>query len=259
MSRFSWLEIKAQGKKFISQEPESYDAYFYLKRAKAKFLNGEFEPALRYYARSLEQDHLIEEAWVGQLRCLIELGEFSEAVVWADRAIQLFPGSARILAMKALALGRKGELDRALAASDASLKSASERDGLVFWARGDILISSNQNTAESCFLKAKEAGNDKLDVYLCIAKSYLSMGMDNSAKKTLIAIQSLGRDNPQFWYFLGICNDRMGELAQARNCWVRALELKPDYSEARHALNELERKGLYGKLVAMLKKFFSGG
>ena len=46
---------------------------------------------------------------------LVELGEYQEAKLWADKAIEKFPGDPELLAAKAVALARSGDLQGALA------------------------------------------------------------------------------------------------------------------------------------------------
>jgi Flp pilus assembly protein TadD len=44
--------------------------------------------------------------WTGQVRMLIELKEFHEAKLWADKALEKFPNEPELLAAKAVALAR---------------------------------------------------------------------------------------------------------------------------------------------------------
>jgi len=79
------------------------DEAHYLQKAKETFDDEDYERALAYYSRALQYGTDPEEAWVGQLRSLIELGQMQEAVVWSERALERFPNSAQILAARAQA------------------------------------------------------------------------------------------------------------------------------------------------------------
>src|SRR5437773_4441568 len=125
----------------------------YLAEANAAFENGEFEPALRRYAKVLEFNPNNAAAWTGQVRMLIELGEFREAKLWADKALEKFPREPELLAAKAVALGRNGDLQAALAFSDASIEERGDTPYL-WLARGDVLLAGAEPPADYCLEKA---------------------------------------------------------------------------------------------------------
>src|SRR5207249_7991508 len=93
-----------------------------LAEARTAFENGDFELGLRLYSKVLEFNPENAAAWTGQVRMLVELGEFHEAKLWADKALERFPSEPELLAAKAVALGRNGDLQGAIAFSDASIE-----------------------------------------------------------------------------------------------------------------------------------------
>ena len=70
---------------------------------------GHFETALQMYTRALGVDRSLVPAWVGQLQMLVELREYPEARLWADKALELFRNNGDILAAKAQACVRQGD------------------------------------------------------------------------------------------------------------------------------------------------------
>ena len=74
------------------------DAQRHVAEAQAAYERADFEQALRSYSRVLEHDPLHVPAWAGQVRALIELGEFQEARLWADKALERFPTEPELLA-----------------------------------------------------------------------------------------------------------------------------------------------------------------
>ncbi len=84
---------------------------------------------------------------------LIELGEYREAKLWADKALERFPSEPELLAAKAVALGRSGDLQGALAFSDASIEERGDTP-YVWLARGDVLLAREETRADYCFEKA---------------------------------------------------------------------------------------------------------
>src|SRR5216683_8292380 len=109
MSRFSNLEFSGESEN-QSQQPKALvkDEAYYYAEARAAFENGNFEAALRLFSKVLEFNPENAAAWTGQVRMLIELGEFGEAKLWADKALEHFPREPELLAAKAVALGRTG-------------------------------------------------------------------------------------------------------------------------------------------------------
>src|ERR1044072_6734861 len=111
MSRFENLELSGESE----EQPRRHkalvkDEAFYLAEAQTAFENGEFKAALRSYGKVIEFNPQNSTAWTGQVRMLIELGEFKEAKLWADKALERFPREPGLLAAAAVARGRSGDL-----------------------------------------------------------------------------------------------------------------------------------------------------
>jgi len=108
MSRFGNLEFgESEDQSSDFQKPLLKDEAFYLKEALTAFQTGNFEPGLRFYAKVLEYNAANVTAWTGQVRMLIELGEYREAKLWADKALERFPHQPELLAAKAVARTRR--------------------------------------------------------------------------------------------------------------------------------------------------------
>ena len=144
MSRFNSLEF---GEQFDDQLPQQRELVkgeaFYMAEARAAFENANFEQGLRLYSKVLEFNPENASAWTGQVRMLIELGEFREAKLWADKALERFPHEPELLAAKAVALGRSGDLQGALAFSDASIEERGDTP-YIWLARGDVLMAREE-------------------------------------------------------------------------------------------------------------------
>ena len=87
------------------------------------------------------------------LQMLVELGEYREARIWADKALERFPNEPDLLAAKAVALGRGGDLQAALAFSDAPIEERGDTP-YVWLARGAVLLAAKQKQAVSCIEQA---------------------------------------------------------------------------------------------------------
>src|SRR4051812_21758706 len=91
MSRFVNLELGGESEDQPGeQRPRSLikDEAYYFAEARTAFENGNFEQGLRFYSKVLEFNPQNASAWTGQVRMLIELGEFREAKLWADKALE---------------------------------------------------------------------------------------------------------------------------------------------------------------------------
>ncbi len=143
MDRFSQLEfgdaVPEGGKS--PGEPVRDAGYFY-KEATKYWLAGDYEVALRNYSRVLERNNTVFEAWAGQVLMLIELYEYREADMWADKALELFPEHPELLALKAVASARDAKRQQATAYSDNSVGKES-LTSRVWLARAEIFIHQN--------------------------------------------------------------------------------------------------------------------
>src|SRR4051812_46775730 len=153
MSRFGKLEFGESPRSDTQERARVKDESFYILEANSFFESGRFEQALRSYAKALEQNPKSAGAWTGQVRMLIELGEFKEAKLWAEKALAIFPREGDLLAAKAVALARSGDAKGALAFSDAAMEV--EGGSPYIWvARGDVLLARKEKRAAYCFEKA---------------------------------------------------------------------------------------------------------
>src|SRR3954468_10315304 len=97
---------------------------------------------------------------------LIELGEFGEAKLWADKALEKFPNDAELLASKAVALGRTGDVKGAMLFSDAAVEQRGDTP-YVWLARADVLLAREEKRAEASFERAlMVAGGDWFVLWL---------------------------------------------------------------------------------------------
>jgi len=249
MARFSQLEFDEtypERKKTLSGEPIRDAKYFY-KEAIRSQLAGDFELALRNYSRTLEKNRMIFEAWVGQTLMLIELGEYKEAIVWADKALENFPDQSELFAVKALAYWRDSQPEKAIDSSDISV-SKNNVTSRVWLIRAEIMFNRKSTVAESCMSKAislagKEIGIIRLDTgrLLKNKKNYFA------AIEHLNEVIRIFPQSPLAWYELGCCQSELG-FSQAKATIEQSLKLRPNWKLAKTALSKCKRKGFFSKL-----------
>jgi tetratricopeptide (TPR) repeat protein len=254
MSRFSNLEFGNESEDpALHSKPLVKDEAYYCAEARSAFESGEFETALRLYSKVLEFNPLNASAWAGQVRMLIELNEFGEARLWADKALERFPHEAELLAAKAVALARGGDLQGALAFSDASIEERGDTP-YVWLARGDVLLARKEARADYCFDKALLlAPHDWFITWLAARIRYYYHQFALALKLALQAVE-LNAGHFLLWLQLGHCQQSLGLLGAARNSFTQAQQLNPQSRAAKTALSKLGGSGLGSRLLGFWRR-----
>jgi tetratricopeptide (TPR) repeat protein len=199
---------------------------------------GHFETALQMYTRALGVDRSLLPAWVGQLQMLVELREYPEARLWADKALELFRNNGELLAAKAQACLRQGDSAAAAACADASLQNSGS-SSFRWRVRGEVVLRRSPDRARDCFEKSlAEAGADWFDRVL-IARVYLFHALPAAA----VSYAQLGVDrepsSPFAWLILGRCQQGLGLAERAAASYSRCRELPGGRADAEAAMREL--------------------
>jgi tetratricopeptide (TPR) repeat protein len=257
MSRFSNLEFGSESEDRSPQQKALVkDEAYYLAEARAAFAEGNFESGLRLYSKVLEFNPQNATAWTGQVRMLIELGEYREAKLWADKALERFPHEPELLAAKAVALARGGELESALAFSDASIEEHGDTP-YIWLARGDVLLARQESRADYCFEKALLlAPRDWFVAWLAARVRYFYEQFALALKFLQQAIE-WNAGHFLVWLELGRCQQALGLIGPARNSFSQARQLNPQCREADRALSELSGSGLGSRVRGWWRRVFS--
>lgn len=257
MSRFINLEFGGESEdQGQEQTPVGKDEAYYSAKARSAFENGEFEAGLRLYSKVLEFNPSNAAAWTGQVRMLIELGEYREAKLWADKALERFPHEPELLASKAVALGRSGDLDGALAFSDAAIEERGDTP-YIWLARGDVLLAREEARADYCFEKALlVAPHDWFTTWLA---SRIRFYYEQFAVALKLIQKGLELNSGHFllWLELGRAQQALGFLGPARNSFTQAKQLNPQCTTAETALTELSKAGFSPVLRGFWRRLFS--
>lgn len=242
MSRFSNLEFDGSDgarERLPSRAAAERDDVRQLEEASAAFASAEFERALRAFAKAIEFNPHHPGAWSGQVRALIELGEFQEASLWADKAMERFPQDSEVLAAKAVALARLGQLDEALALSDAAVQTGGETP-YVWLARGDVLLARAESRADHCFDRALVMAARDWLVHWLAARIRIYYRQFAVALKLVQQALELRADHAILWLQAGQCQRELGLLGAARRSFEQAVQLDAGCREARHAMTALD-------------------
>ncbi len=248
MNRFSSLEFDDgdRSSKTASRGEPIRDAAYFYRQAVLAWLGGDWELGLRNYSRSVEQNRALFEAWSGQVMMLIELGEYPEAQVWADKALEMFPEHPELLAEKAIACVRDEKLDKAMAYSDNAV-SKERLTPRVWLGRAEVLMKRKNRLSEECIHKAVVLAGGSADIVCLEAGRVLSRGGRYSS-----ALEFLERGVKDYsksalaWFELGRCQSRLG-FSQAKASLQQALYLRPDWACVQRELAKAGR-GPAGRL-----------
>ena len=256
MSRFGNLELGNESEDQWQQEkPLAKDEAYYLGEARTAYENGEFEKALRAFSKVLEYNPQNAAAWTAQVRMLIELGEYREAKLWADKALERFATWPELLAAKAVALARSGDLQGALAFSDASIEERGDTP-YVWLARGDVLLARREQRADYCFEKALLLA--PRDWFIALLAARIRFYYDQFALALALLQQAVEWNAGHFilWLELGRCQQELGLVSLARTSFTQARQLNPGCHEADSALMKLSRTGIVARARDWLRQLF---
>lgn len=257
MARFEWIEYKDNEEKKeklrdeVKPGHEDYNEGHYLKLAEKAFQEGLLSNALKFFSRALHLNTMLKQAWIGQVLCLIGLGQYNEAVVWADKALDFCRDDADLLSAKAYALNRIGAKEEAMRQSDQSIEKGN-LTWFVWIARGDIMLDTNGSDAEYCFLRAIELAGEDWLAYMMIGTSFLSVHNASKALHYMQKALTLNGNSPLLYFHLANAFYHSGNIEKSKNCLKRAIELRPDFSEAFAMLEKLSRKSFIIKILAYI-------
>jgi tetratricopeptide (TPR) repeat protein len=250
MMRFSHLEFgdkrnEGAGKAHAGEEIR--DAEYFQSQAIRYWLAGDFEVALRNYSRSLEQNSSFYPGWLGQVMMLIELGEYKEASVWVDKALEMFPEHPELLAARAVACARDGKMDKAIGYSDNSV-SKENVTAMVWLARAEVLLNRKSSIAQNCISKAlAETGADGIIVRLQAGRLLNRVGEYAGALQHLLKVSDEIPKSALSWFELGCCQAALGR-PEAKISFEQALKLHPNWREAQDALAKFRGRGFFARL-----------
>jgi tetratricopeptide (TPR) repeat protein len=256
VGRFSNLEFDGQGP--LREEPqlpgELRDEAYYLKLADHDYRVARFDRALRYYSRALEYNANIQPAWVGQVQMLIELGEYKEAKLWADKALELHRDSADLLSVKSIAWARQGDPQKAIEFSDAALGQRGPTP-LMWLARGEALMAGKQSNDDHCMEKAASESKQDWFMQLRIGRVYYAYRQFAQAMTWVSKAVQQEPAAPFALHVLGDCQLALGFASSAEHSYRQAVSIAPGFALSTSSLAALEKRGFLGRVWSDISGF----
>lgn len=233
--RFKWLEF---GDSTPEPDPRrgedagGKDQHFHLQKADEQFAEGEYEPALRNYSAAIKYDSGLDEAWCGQVRCMLRMGDLQQALVWGQKGLEKLPHSAGAFSVLGLVLGRAGHMDEGLRASDTALQLCSHAGGTVgerIWIeRAALLLSCGQReNADTCFERVRTAHPQDAEWLQEIGMEYFDSAEFPQALKTFNDALARKPDRAFLWLMVARTARKLHLEPQARAAFDKARALKP--------------------------------
>jgi tetratricopeptide (TPR) repeat protein len=258
MGRFEHLEFDAtaKAKGLASGAPIGSDEKRLLQKADESFSQGNFEQALRDYSKVLEYNPLSPEAWAGQAKMLIELEEYREASLWADKGLEKLPHCAELLATKAVALARLGDTAAALTYSDNAMAEKGET-AYLWLSRGDVLLSAKEARYADCFERAFQLEPSAwtlpwLASRICAFYEKIALAL-KLAQKAL----ELDATRAIVWAQIGFCQLGLNLPHLAEKSFVQARELDSRCEDAYEGIRQLARMSLWQRFSVNVRRLFS--
>lgn len=238
MDRFRWLEFGDSGTPFqaAAEEgaPEPHGQTFQA-RAEALFLEGEYEPALRDFSRALAEDRNLCEAWAGQVRCHLVMGELPQARVWANKALELLPRSPRVLSVAAVVVARQGQGEEALRFSDQALELSRGQVPPILWLeRAEcLLLAGRRESAADCLEMVRNVSGSDPDMQQLMGMALLGAGAPELAWLEFQGALERRPERAWLWFLSARAARALQQEDRATFALDRALALDPGLEEAR--------------------------
>jgi len=258
MSRFNHITPDAPGDaKPAEASAEAFGADHFLAQAGDALSAGAFEKSLRLYGRALERDRARPDAWLGQVRALLDMGQPEEAFGWLEQAAGVLGEVPELLALRAIACARSGNLDDARAWSDRALREG--RDASEVWlARAEVVYATGgDKMARVNLTKAHERAPDADTARRCGEVALAAEDLPAALPWLRRAVRE-APESPLAALRMGVYWERAGDLEQARSELSRALALSPHLESASLALNDLDGRGALSRLRSAFKRWSKG-
>jgi tetratricopeptide (TPR) repeat protein len=253
MSRFSNLEFEGKHQEPRQAREQLKDDTHYLAAAQIAYEAGHFEQGLRACAKAIDHNPGNVAAWTGQVRMLIELDELHDAGVWADKALEKFPNDPELLAAKAVALARSGDVEAALAFSDAAMQEHGNSP-FVWLARGDVLLARRERRAEACMERALGlAPGNWFILWLASRIHAFHRQFANSLKLAQRALEANAL-RAVVWLQIGRCQLALGLVTVAKQSFLQARQLDPACDGLDAAIAGTRDSGLLTRLRGLWRQ-----
>ncbi len=167
--------------------------------------------------------------------------EVNEAMACFERAVAWDSNSAPLHDALAVGLSMQGNTGRAVEELEAACRLVPKDAELVFKLGLALNEDGKPDRARAALEKAVKLDPTFARAWYNLGLSYNAAGKSDSALESLSRAESLDATSPQIPFSRATILARIGRTDQARAAARRALEIQPDYSEARDLLQSLDK------------------
>ena len=251
--RFKWLEFEDDGASAKGRAPASRrapdqgkDEYWHVAEAQREFDSGAYEPALREYSAALRYRRDMEEAWSGQVRCMVLIGQMQQAVTWGRKGLDLLPTSTAMASALSYVLAHAEHGEAAMNLSDQLFSQGSEHFSGMPWLwfdRGVCLLSMGQEeSAVKCFENALRAGDGTADWLQRIGQEYLLAKSPTRALSVFSKALEQRADRAFLWQLTGRAAEQLHLTDRAAEAFEHARRLDPTSATAARDSTRIHRQ-----------------
>lgn len=167
-------------------------------------------------------------------------GNDTEAASTLEQAYALLPGN-RTLAEELAYLYAESQNPRALVLTDSLLKvDTLGQYSSPFYIRGNYYaIKKNKAEAIKWYDKTLQRDHRYLNAYIEKGKLYFNDGETDKAMATFQLANTVSPAFADAWYWIGRCQEKTGQLKEAKLSYQKAASLDPDFKEAKEAADKL--------------------
>src|SRR5260370_35728964 len=187
---------------------------------------------------------------------LIELGEYREAKLWADKALERFPHEPELLAAKAVALARSGDLQGALAFSDTSIEERGDTP-YIWLRRADVLLAHEEQRADYCFEKALLLAPRDWSIAWLAARIRYFYEQFALAMKLLQQSVEWNASHFLLWLELGQGQQALGLVSAAKDSFGLARQINPGCREISIKLAHLSQVSFSTRVRGCFRRLFT--
>ncbi|MBE0432183.1 hypothetical protein IBX73_01815 [candidate division WOR-3 bacterium] len=218
------------------------------------YFRGRYREGLRNYARALTLDREQVSAWAGQVRILVDVGQYGPAAYWAEKGRDRFTDSIAMTCAHAYALACAGRV--AEARDMINVPVSRDETSLDWLLRGEVLLRMKTSFVQRLFAPHKRIG--RMGAFFCFVKAlassqndafinqrigiaYLLAADDKRARVHLEASLSLVPDNPLTLYGIAACCRMVRDYEDVLYYVKRAIAGNPELDCAFELLQWLHR------------------
>ncbi len=230
---------RAAGPKY--EAARDIDTQKLLDEAKESYFRGFYLDALKGYSRVLYTDKKQIDAWVGEIRTLVDIGRADAAVYWADKGLEFCRDEKLMGFAKAFALVHAGKIDHAKQIINIPVE---KNEAALLWLfRGEVLVQIKLGILQRifkpykgigrmgaffCFLKALSPDPQDALMHQRIGLAYMLAEYDERAFEHLQTSLTLAGDNPLTLYGIAECCRRKRDYERAIYYVKKAIAMNPN-------------------------------